>query len=526
MTIFDDKLKDLFDKPPILSPEIDFPWKAGTDGDDMLYAQENPDDYYSSILYGLGGNDVLIGGDKADELHGHEGDDYLYGNDGDDWLFGGAGNDSLTGGRGADVLDGGDGSDTADYSFSRGWVMVDLTAGRGYAGDANGDRLTSIENVIGSRYSDYIWGDNGDNRIHGGDGHDQLSGGGGRDSLYGGRGRDSLFGEAGNDRLDGDDGDDLLSGGDDHDRLNGGDGDDRLFGDNGNDYLTGGNGADELHGGAGFDVVSYTATPLTSNINGPYTTMTIDLASGGQGGEATGDTFSSIEGVSVRRGSGHQLTGTSDDNLFGLLDTDDNTVIAGAGNDTAHLYNSGGNDIDGGSGEDTLELYRDGRDYDVDLDDQELSASGLQDSTIVSFEHVTTGSGDDRVWGDAADNRITTHSGNDRLFGGDGNDTLSAGDGNDILNGNDGNDDLWGGSGSDTFVFITGSNDPDIDTVHDFEVGVDRIDLDDTRIDNFEELRDQYATQDGADTLIDTGAGHIRLVGIDVSALQESDFLF
>ena len=119
-----------------------------------------------------------------------------------------------------------------------------------------------------------------------------------------------------------------------------------------------------------------------------------------------------------------------------------------------------------------------------------------------------TGAGEDRIWGNDYDNQINT----------------SAGD--DIINAGGGSDDIWGGSGADIFIFETDLNDPDFDTIHDFEIGIDRIDLDDTRVDDFAELRDQRATQDGSDTIIDTGAGHIRLVGIELSSLQESDFIF
>jgi Ca2+-binding RTX toxin-like protein len=79
----------------------------------------------------------------------------------------------------------------------------------------------------------------------------------------------------------------------------------------------------------------------------------------------------------------------------------------------------------------------------------------------------------------------TSTGGNDILNGNGGNDTLY-GDaelmtaanigGNDILNGGTGDDDLWGNSGLDTFVFDLGS---DQDTIHDFVIGEDAIELTD-----------------------------------------------
>lgn len=97
-------------------------------------------------------------------------------------LIGGLGNDTLDGGVGADILDGGDGIDTASYfdatdsSPSTQGVTISLANGTASGGDATGDTLTSIENVIGTDYADTIEGDAGNNRLEGGRGDDILSG--------------------------------------------------------------------------------------------------------------------------------------------------------------------------------------------------------------------------------------------------------------------------------------------------------------------------------------------------------------
>ncbi|PJG69036.1 calcium-binding protein, partial [Acinetobacter seifertii] len=79
-------------------------------------------------LFGLAGNDDIIGNNQNDHLYGGDGDDNLEGNDGDDYLdgdvdddhlYGGAGNDILIGGEGEDTLYGGDGSDI--YIFDSGF---------------------------------------------------------------------------------------------------------------------------------------------------------------------------------------------------------------------------------------------------------------------------------------------------------------------------------------------------------------------------------------------------------------------
>ena len=100
-------------------------------------------------------------------------------------LNGGTGNDRLEGGAGADTLNGGSGRDYASYLFAtktsvsgnRG-VNVNLATGRGAWGDAEGDRYSGIEHVIGSRFDDTITGDSEKNVIFGLEGADTIDGGG------------------------------------------------------------------------------------------------------------------------------------------------------------------------------------------------------------------------------------------------------------------------------------------------------------------------------------------------------------
>lgn len=61
----------------------------------------------------------------------------------------------------------------------------------------------------------------------------------------------------------------------------------------------------------------------------------------------------------------------------------------------------------------------------------------------------------------------------DFIFGGGGDDVLRGNAGNDLLSGDEGNDELWGGGGFDTFIFTEG-----MDTICDFDVGVDTIIID------------------------------------------------
>jgi len=52
---------------------------------------------------------------------------------------------------------------------------VSLAAGTGYGGDAEGDRLSTIENLIGSAFDDVLIGSNSDNLLSGGAGADTFA---------------------------------------------------------------------------------------------------------------------------------------------------------------------------------------------------------------------------------------------------------------------------------------------------------------------------------------------------------------
>lgn len=217
-------------------------------------ANNGPNTIYGTVfadkLYGYGGNDSIYGGLGIDYIDGGSGDDNLIGNEDADFLKGGLGNDFLLGGTGGDELDGGPGNDTASYAGANSGVVADLMyneyAGRG---EAKGDSFTSIENLVGSSYSDTLRGDDENNKLRGNDGNDTLEGRGGDDKLYGGGGNDKLWGGSDNDYLRGDAGDDTLGGQRGRDVLEGGSGNDKLYGGDGVDWLSGGQGDDQLWGG-------------------------------------------------------------------------------------------------------------------------------------------------------------------------------------------------------------------------------------------------------------------------------------
>lgn len=260
----------------------------GAQGNDTLDGGEGDD-----VIQGRADNDALAGGAGSDLLEGGTGDDSLSGGRGADILNGGTGSDLLEGGGGADLIDGGPGADidTASYQTAASGVVLNLTAGFGTAGNANGDTFISIENLIGSDFDDVLIGSADDNQIMGGTGDDALRGSAGDDILDGGAGADFLNGGSGVDTVSyasaqfgvilhlGDNrgiagdalGDtffrienvlgtrraDTITGDDGANDLNGGRGNDIIRGGRGDDVIVGGTGSDQLYGGGGADTFEF-----------------------------------------------------------------------------------------------------------------------------------------------------------------------------------------------------------------------------------------------------------------------------
>ncbi len=406
-------------------------------------------DSYSSIR-------DLVGSDYADDLRGSFGDNVIFGGAGDDLLlgragvdqlFGQAGDDVLEGGAGADVLNGGAGDNTASYSTAGGVLVVDLFSPDKNTGDAAGDGYVSVTNLIGSMFSDELWGTFGDN---------MLTGGGGSDFLRGRDGDDTLIGEAGNDRLEGREGADAMFGGagqdtayylssaagltvdlanplgntgnaagdtydsvenvqgsfqDDiirgdgqnnvligstgDDQLFGRDGDDTLTGQGGNDVLDGGAGADTLQGGAGFDIASY-----ASALAGVHADL---IQTGNNTGDAAGDSYNAIGGL---RGSAF------DDVLLGTFGQ--NRLEGGAGKDVLQ-GRRGGDTYNGGAGDDVF-VFQNGFGLEIVEDFDEFSAAEKIDlsmvGNIVDFADLTA----NHLTQNGADADISASAGTIRLL--------------------------------------------------------------------------------------------------------------
>ena len=415
----------------------------------------------------------LLGSDHDDQLSGDVGANQLDGGGGNDSLAGGDGGDLLDGGAGADVLDGGAGVDWASYGLAVEDVTVSLETGTGTGGQAEGDRLTNIENLLGGEGDDQLSGDARANRLRGlggndtlagGDGDDLLSGGAGADVLDGGAGYDDwaaysfategvaasladgmgTAGEADGDRLtnienlSGSDHGDWLSGDAGANRLRGRGGDDRLTGGDGGDLLDGGAGADVLDGGAGDDWASY-------GLSAEGVTVSLETLTG-TGGEAEGDRLIDIENLS---GSNHgdQLSGDAGANEFLGRGGDDR--LAGGDGDDLFDGGAGADVLDGGAGDDwaVYSLSREG--VTVSLVDGMGTGGEAEGDRLTHIENLLGSAGDDQLSGDAGANRLRGLGGNDTLSGGAGNDILMGRAGADVLDGGDGNDLLTGGAGDD-----------------------------------------------------------------------------
>jgi uncharacterized protein (TIGR01370 family) len=144
---------------------------------------------------------------------------------------GGQGTDTIIPHDGTHEIDGGSGVDVVDYSGSKKAVDVNLKNNSQNSGAATSHVLHDVENVIGTKLDDKIYGDDANNSI---------SGGAGDDIIAGRSGEDTLSGELGDDKLQASSGDSLMIGGAGHDTISGGSGKDTIIGKDGKNFLTGG----------------------------------------------------------------------------------------------------------------------------------------------------------------------------------------------------------------------------------------------------------------------------------------------
>lgn len=446
----------------------------------------------TNTLYGLRGDDTLVGGFRSDRLVGGAGNDLMQGKDGNDLYV-------FRPGYGHDVIDEDYWGSTADRLLLEGKFSPDDVRFR-RAGDdlvisftgrddsvtvrnhfdsswgaldgavetlvfTDGTRISAPQLttslVLGTEGSEYLPGGSiadvihayaGNDRLRGATGDDEMHGGAGNDTLIGDQytdmygeynpvGKDSLYGGGGDDVLFGDDGDDLLLGNHGADRLYSDSGNDSLHGGAGDDTLSAGDGDDVLEGGAGDD----------------------DLSSG-----------------------------NGNDTILFAFGQGRDTLFEGSGTDTLVFTNI--------AGVDELQFVRTGYDLLIRADDKagsllisfhSLTSRAIEwlafsdGSTIAmpepDYRQIPGTTGADTLFGTGGPDLVRGLGGDDVILNEAGADTLRGGAGNDTLAGGLDNDLLTGGSGRDCFLFNqrvdTLDADLNVDRIVDFSPGEDYLEI-------------------------------------------------
>jgi Ca2+-binding RTX toxin-like protein len=241
--------------------------------------------------------------------------------------------------------------------------------------------------------------------------------------LQGGPDPDLILGLDGDDELQGEDGSDLLDGGSGRDRVFAGQGDDLLVGGtapeddpNADDDL--------LDGGDGSDWVIYANQPLL-----------VDLSQGRA--EALFQSFDQLVSVENVVASG-TLVGDGGDNILLGLGLQPDEFTGGPGDDL--MIGSDAVHRDTFPGFDTVNYGNDPTGVSVDLSlGAAVDGFGGQDR-IAGIEAVFGSQFTDTLIGDAGPNYLAGLGGADNIDAGDASDLLAGGEGEDALDGGEGSD--------------------------------------------------------------------------------------
>ena len=279
----------------------------------------------------------------------------------------------------------------------------------------------------------------------------------------------------------------------------------------------------------GNDTISYSGG---QDITIDLRAATLQYAEGGGGylstAEGLAGGYTIANGVVIENAIG----GSGNDLLIG--NGADNELSGNGGNDDI-FGGAGDDDIDGGAGNDELDGNSGADEINVVNGTNTIYGSS-------GFDEITGGAGSDTIFGGSGDDDIFGDDAGDFLFGGKGNDTIAGGEGNDEIIGGLGADELTGDAGADDFVFEfisdSGAGAGNRDTITDFEIGTDDIDLSNinglsyigTTV--FSGIAGQVRLDEaGSDTIVQidsNGDGNANLeIFIDgVTGLSVNDFIF
>ncbi|PIE40354.1 MAG: hypothetical protein CSA51_01330, partial [Gammaproteobacteria bacterium] len=486
-SIFFGESTSLFYDPGIPTGTVKLPDMAnaskvyfGTDNDDT-YQSLTGDAARSDHLYGMGGDDTLVGGDGNDHLDGGAGSDTLHGGKGQDQLYGKGGDDHFYAGENRDILVGGAGLDTYYFNTGDGVNKVYDTDG---VLVINGTTITSVTPVT---HDIDMYKDNDQNTY-----------------------------VALPDRI-------IVE-------INGSPGDRVIIRDTPEIWLASLLGAPIETPRGSLDINNFVATGVyTPETPAPAVTLHVSNRS-----EMKKSPYYPVYSPYVNSADDMMIINDSDDTnpgdgLMSVWGADGETYIRGNNNNEElygdynvgdgqggddHLMGMGGNDVlvgdfgddrlDGGTGNDTLrggdgnDIMVGGSGDDIFQDDYQVYSltpaeyniqyqntgadillGGDGDDSLhasVGSDYLDGGMGDDELYGGAHDDIIMGGEGQDLLFGdlffwkqtdsfrpwytgaiiealdSAGNDLLYGGAGDDQLLGGAGNDELEGGDGNDTLI--------------------------------------------------------------------------
>ena len=424
------------------------------------------------IINALDGNDVVIASDGNDTITGGGGQDSLYGGGGNDQFVIGTGDRTS-----AEIYDGGSGLDELRMEFAlAGSETYDLRSDQlrsietvrwadvGGAGTltleflasqvGNGNLASNVSMIGRAGFTDRVEFTMGSSSFLDLSGivFSNFSDATDRMAVRGDASNETIIGSSINDSISGYNGDDFIFGGA---------GDDSLYGGGGNDHIWGGAGADLYNGSLGTDYARY------DDANHGNLMIRLDDPMMNTGAAAVGDTYSQIEGL---------VGGLGNDTVIG--DGFNNFLFGGGGADL--IYGGDGNDyLSGDAGADNLwgglgaDAHIGGSGAEIDyaryddanygnltlrLDNSAFNAGAAAvGDTYNGIEGLVGGAGADVIIGNGLANY---------LFGSGGADYIDGQGGNDYLN---------GGADADRFRFSTALGAGNIDTIADFQHGVDDI---------------------------------------------------